>query len=559
LKVSSRVRWFAFVVTIATFVAGMIYWPSMKGPFVFDDLYLPFSHPDAAGSRLAGWLGVRPVLMLSYWLNYHFGGLDPAPYHAVNLVLHIFCACLVYTIVRRILELNDCAVTRQLALGVAGLFLLHPLHTEAVAYISGRSDTLSAVFAYCAFSLYIYSGRRMPRGRGAAIIILVALACSSKENCVVLPVIFLFTDLFWDRSRIIAHKGFYEALAVLSCLLAVVLTRRVLLGALTAGFHLPGLGPLEYFYTECRAIWVYLRLFFIPVNQNADYEFAVSHTILEHDAVIGFLATMVLVALAIRYRKSYRIEAYGLVLFLLLIAPTSSVLPILDPLAERRLYLPSIGLFLVMAGLASRVWGTKEYGRLLTLSIFVLIFPLFGFLTFRRSEVWSSPIALWKDTVAKSPRKYRPRFQLAYAEYQAGNCQEASSQYANAAQMGPRDHRLLVDWALAEDCAGQPEVAIAQLREAAELQPTAQAFAQSGLIRAKQGRYPEALELFHRAELTDPGFEMTYMYRGILYARSGNLTKAAADFKKALELNPRDQNAAGALRMIEGVQQATKQ
>jgi tetratricopeptide (TPR) repeat protein len=337
----------------------------------------------------------------------------------------------------------------------------------------------------------------------------------------------------------------------------VFLAYRVLPNAQAAGFQLKSLSPPQYFYTECRALWIYLRLFCFPANQNADYDFPVSQTVFAHYAAIGCLGLIGLVGLAILFRRKYKLTSYGFILFLLLMAPTSSFIPILDPLVEHRLYLPSIGLLLMVTGLLG---SALQYRRdaLMPVAAMVLIVSTFALLAWRRNHVWSSPLTLWTDTVGKSPEKYRPRFQLAYAAFQAGNCSEASEQYAQAAHLGPRDYRLLVDWALAEDCAGRPEVAIAELKEAAALQPTAQVYSQIGLILGKQAKYTEALQFLHQAELADSNFDPTYVYRGMLYARSGDLSRAAGDFEKALALNPRNATAAAALRLIEGTKRPAK-
>src|SRR5882724_9201039 len=126
------------------FAAFQVYGPALHGPFLFDDAYLPMNVPMwAHGSFLGSLRGLRPLLMASYWVNENLAGADTTQYHAWNIFIHFLNALLVYFVVRKLLRLA--AAPEHLALFAAGLFLLHPLETEAVAYIAGRSDSLSSL------------------------------------------------------------------------------------------------------------------------------------------------------------------------------------------------------------------------------------------------------------------------------------------------------------------------------------------------------------------------------------------------------------------------------
>ncbi|MGH7248257.1 MAG: tetratricopeptide repeat protein, partial [Pseudomonadota bacterium] len=168
-------------------------------------------------------------------------------------------------------------------------------------------------------------------------------------------------------------------------------------------------------------------------------------------------------------------------------------------------------------------------------------------LTYQRNRVWSNSVALWTDTVAKSPTKARPRFQLAYAYFEAGRCGDAVSQYAQAATLEKPDYNLLIDWALAADCAGGREQAIAELRAAAAIERTAHVYSLIGMIFGEQGKAADSLDALAEASSIDPRYEMTYVYRGNVYASAGQFDKAAAEYSHALALNPSDQVARNGL------------
>ena len=171
-------------------------------------------------------------------------------------------------------------------------------------------------------------------------------------------------------------------------------------------------------------------------------------------------------------------------------------------------------------------------------------------LTFFRSAVWGDPEALWQDTAAKSPHKVRPRFQLAYADYERHQCGPASENYEIASRLAPPDYTLLVDWALALDCAGRPDEALAKLQLAVNQEYNAQAWALIGMVNAKQHRNDAALAALDQAQKINPGFEMTYFYRGNVYATMGNFDAAAQQYQRALDLNPGFDDARQAIERL---------
>src|SRR5260370_16087221 len=137
------------------FAVFQVYGPALHGPFLFDDSYLPMNVPMwAHGTFLNSLRRVLPLLIASYWVNGNLGGTDTTQYHAWNIFIHFLNALLVYFVVRKLLQLA--AAPENLALFAAGLFLLHPLETEAVAYIAGRSDSMSSLFFLSAFALFLY-------------------------------------------------------------------------------------------------------------------------------------------------------------------------------------------------------------------------------------------------------------------------------------------------------------------------------------------------------------------------------------------------------------------
>lgn len=529
----------------ALYVAFQAYSPVLHGPFLFDDEYLPFRVPNFPDTLRAWIVGVRPVLMLSYWMNFRLSGEQTFSYHVVNVLLHAANGFLIYWIVRKFLELAGVEASRRglPALFAAGLFLLHPAQTESVAYVASRSETLSVFFVLAAITVFLY--RRTAGigwGSAAAILALFVAALGSKEHTAVLALALLLIDFCFNPG--FSFKGIrrnwrLHVPLALGMLAGVAFVLKSLLHADTAGFRVKDFTWYQYFFTQCRALFVYLRLLVLPVGQTVDYDFPISRTLLEHGAIAGMVALLALTVAAWVWRRRFPLASCGWFLFLIFMAPTSSIVPIQDPVAERRMYLPFLGLLLIVTEGVLRVRAER---RALAAGLAAVLL-VFGIASYRRNQVWSDSLALWRDTVEKSPRKPRPRFQLAYAYYEQGRCAEALPHYEAVSRLQPPAYDLYIDWALAYDCLSQMDPALDKLRRAAALERSAHAYSMIGMVYAKNRRWSEALQALDIAQKIDPGYAMTYAYRGGVYLSQRQYEPAVREYSRALAINPRNQAA----------------
>ncbi len=541
-------RWpYAAGLLVALFVVFEAYWPAIHGQFLLDDTYLPYMLPSYASAPLIAWIkDLRPVLMFSYWLNFQYadparaGMQDTFGYHFVNVILHFFNGILVFLAVRKVL--SWAAVEEWLSLVLAtfagGLFLLHPLQTESVSYVASRSETLSVFFVLATLVVFLYrKSNAVGLGTTLAMLALFGAAVLTKEHTVVLPVLFLLTDYYWNPGFSLAgirrNWRLYVPIAVAGAL-GVALVVRVLSRAGTAGFGMKEFTWYQYFFTECRVIWDYLWMFLVPVGQNLDADVPISRSIIDHGAIIAILGLLAVSVAAWIYRRRFPLASYGWFVFLVLIAPTSSFVPIKDPFAERRLYLPFIGLLFITVEFL-RHW---KIGRNALLALLSLVLVAEASATYQRNQLWDSAIAMWTDTVAKSPHKLRPRFQLAMAYFQTGHYPEAIEHFEKASQLEAPKFDLLLDWGLAYGFIGKPAEAIAKLREAAALEKSAHVYSQIGMEYGQMGQYPQALDALATAIQIDPNFMMSYVYRGDVFSVQGNKPQAAEEYRHALAIDP---------------------
>lgn len=549
-----RSLWLPYALAAAGALAVLfvVYAPSLHGAFQFDDANLPFTTTISAPFSV--WVnGIRPILMASYWLNARISGEDPYSYHVLNLLIHWVASGLIFLIVLRLAEWGGIQASRRIfwAGFAAAVFLLHPVQTEAVAYLAGRSECLSAMFVLAAFTVFVYRRQAaVSWGTVAAVLVLFGAAVLSKEHTVALVALLLLTDFWWNPGFSFAgiRRNWKLYLPVaLAAAAGIYKFRGLLTSATSAGFGMKDLTWYQYFFTECRALFVYPFEFLLPVNLIADWDFPISKTIFDHGAILGLIALLALAALAWHYRRRFPLAAYGFFVYLVLMAPTSSILPIKDAVAERRLYFSMIGLLLILVDFLNRARvGRRQMAWACSVAAAILAVA-----TYARAAVWADPVTLWTDTVAKVPRNRRAHFQLAYAQYAAGHPDLAVPEFQRAADSGPVSADLLLDWGLAYDSLHQPDLALDKLRQAAKMQPMAVAYVNIAKIYAERSQWSNAEAALDSAAKLDPGNLDVYAFRGKIDLKNGRVCEAIAEYRHALQINPTFEDALHDLAIAE--------
>ncbi len=414
----------------------LAYWNSFDVPLVFDDL---LTIQRNAGVRFGDYFSVnllsgRSLLYWTFAANYFLHGQDVWGYHLVNLILHLLNGVLIYFVARHILELvmEDSRRSRSFAMLAAGFFLVHPVQTESVTYVSSRSELLSTFFYIGAVLIFIKTPtRRIGFLLSLAVAFVFFLGIASKETVISLPAtLFVYDFIFLSGASlrsVLARWRFYlpfvaGAVVVGYRLLSVTLVGSV--GADAVG-HLP---PWNYFLTQLRVIVRYIQITLLPVGLNVDYDFKPSF-LLTQPAVLASLAViLVLVGLGWYLRRREPIFSFSIFWFFLTLAPTSIVVPILDTIFEHRLYLPMVGVCLSFPLVVERVWGVvKErfHFRLKTVQTCAGLLLVLMVATILRNEVWRDERRLWADVISKSPDKARGYNILAMTHFKSGEYEQA--------------------------------------------------------------------------------------------------------------------------------------
>jgi tetratricopeptide (TPR) repeat protein len=450
----------------------LAYANSFAGAFLFDDPAVLFADPRlrSFGAFAAG-VGetIRPFAKLTFLVDRWLYGERPAGYHALNLLLHLASGGLVYRILLHpSIKVRDPLV----AISTTLLFLLHPIATEAVTYISGRPTGLMTCGYLAAFLLFLEArGTEPGASRQKAMLawaaVCLALALLAKEVAVVFPALLLLYEAVLGRPPRADRAGLLRRVHLpLAAVVVVFLLYAALHGryAYLFDYGLRLRSVYDNLLTQAHVVVYALTLFVRPTQLNFEHDLPLATSILQGPTPWSIATIAGLVAVAIALVRRAPLVAFGILWFFLHLLPTNSVLPRYDLLSERNLYLPSIGLYLAAAASTvaiGRSLGARMDVGVVAASAGAALALGLAALTFSRNAVYADPVVFWSDAVAKSPHKARPHANLGIALYVAGDLERAIEQFRIALALDPLDQRsqqnLLDTWKRLTRTAAPPQ------------------------------------------------------------------------------------------------------
>ena len=418
---------------------------TISGEFVYDDRTYVQENPSVLGDSGVFTepaaprnpsLGLyRPLTVLTYRWNAQLGGMEPLPFHLVNILLHALASLLVVSLAL------DFGASRIVA-GLAGaLFAAHPVHVEAVAWIVGRAEILATILAILAILAHGRPGDTRPVARAWLGALLFSAAALAKESALCLPAFLLLRDLL-ARSGVPWRRILLRLLPTVTACLALVYVRVMVLGRfgpdVSADPFLGGLPLGERALLGLAVIGKTLGLMVMP--QPASVYYHPTPLMTSQAALYGILCAIPVIALAVLWRRrSQRDGLLGLALGAICLLPFLHLIPIGAVFGDRFLYLPSAGFCVAMACLL--LAGTPGALRL---AITGLILLLFSGLTMLRNPVFAAPIPLWEEAVSYEPDAAVAHFQLAWfleeagrLEYAGENSKGAVFHWQESLRLGP--------------------------------------------------------------------------------------------------------------------------
>jgi Tfp pilus assembly protein PilF len=507
---------------ILAVAALAVYARSFGVPFLFDDLLAVPENPAirtlsgslATSSETA--LAGRPLTSLSFAANHAAGGLAVGGYHAVNLAIHVLCAWLVWGVTRRLLSssrvrADDAAAAEGLALAAALLWTVHPLATETVVYVVQRTESLMALCLLATLYAFL-RGVSSPRPGPwlVASVAACALGMGCKQVMVVAPLV------IWCADALFVTGSFGASLRKRAPYYAGLAATWTVLGFLLAGGEVAratgldrdlGVTPLQYLWTQSRAILHYLRLTVWPTPLVLHYDWTAARSLREAWPSVALVGALFAATAAGVWRRIP--AAFAGVVFFLVLAPSSSVVPIPTELvAERRMYVPLAALLALAVVGARRALVRFAEGsvasRIAPAAVAALAVAL-GAAAFARVRDYRTEESIWRDTVEKSPGSVVVRNNYGRALANLGRQDEAIAQYREGLRLRPDDART---------------------------------WAKLGNALSEQGKLAEAVEAYRKALLYEPTDEKTHNNLARVLLRTGDLPGAIAHLQEAVRLDP---------------------
>jgi protein O-mannosyl-transferase len=522
-----------------------VYWPSINGSPVWDDdahMTKPELQPPAGLCRIWTKLGATqqyyPLVHTVFWVEHRvFGDATPG-YHLLNILLHFFSALLLVTILRRL------GIPGKAAWLAGGIFALHPVMVESVAWITELKNTLSGVFFLSAALAYLTFDRKREKKHYVIALMLFLFGLFAKSVIVTLPAVLLVV-FWWKRGRIEWKRDVvpllpFFAIGIVSGLFTAWVERSYA-GAVGSDFNLA-------FIDRCliagRAVWFYLYKLLWP----ADLVFIYPRWHIDALAAWQYLfpAAFLLAAVLLwALRNRFRAPLAVLLYFAVTLFPALGFFNIYpfcySFVADHFQYLASIGP--IAAAAAGIVQGTgllKERLKrpLLPLFCAILLSVLF-LLSWKQSRMYSDADALYRTTIKKNPDCWMAHNNLGVLLGKIGRNDEAMAHYLKALELNPNNADAHNNLGLLLANIGRTNDAMVHLLKALELDPNhAEAYNNLGLLLTNTGQTNEAMVHFQKALEINPDYADACYNLGLLLANMGRTDEAVAYYRKALEIKP---------------------
>ncbi|MBU0469241.1 MAG: tetratricopeptide repeat protein, partial [Candidatus Omnitrophica bacterium] len=547
-------------------VGTAIYSNSLHSAFQFDDT--PFIVDNVTIRDLSDvgtiWKGVLPqhsrfVAFYSFALNYHFHKLDVFGYHVTNLAIHLISAILVWWLV--FLLISTPGVKDEKSLKHKGsisflaglLFVCHPVQTQAVVYITQRFASMATMFYLLAVCLYLYA--RSLKQRGFVIIALsyfgsciaALLGMFTKEIAITIPLTLIIIEFMFLnpgknlRDLLVGFKKGNRWVFIVIILLSLLIipqqfdfsVKNQLFAEKVSNSHDGDIITFgKYFMTQFRVAATFIRLFLVPINLNADYDFPLSKSFFELQTFLSFIAVLSVFIIGFLTRKKNVLVSFGILWFFVTFLP--NFVPRSDVIFEHKLYLISVGFCIAVSSLLFKLIEDQK----VRMFIVCFIVAEFSLITYQRNKVWENSLTLWQDVVKKSPNKARGHNNLGAEFIRRGKYDLALVEANKTLELNAGYYKAYYNRGIAYYNYRLYEKAIKDFKKSIELKPIYHdAYNYLGIYYFNNGNIDLALDNYNKALEFNPNYVSAYNNRGMIYLNKRKFDLALSDFNKALSLD----------------------
>jgi len=473
----------------------------------------------------------HPLVLFSFALDYSINGLNPLMFHITNMLLHVLNTLLVFRLVYLLFNNRFIAIITMLLFGV------HTLHVESVAWITERKDVLYSFFFLASLNLYIIYNQKKKPGYLLMTFIFFIISLLSKASAVTLPVNLLLIDYLYGRrlisKRVINEKIPFFIMSAIFGILTVYAHHHH--GSLTnsTGFT---------FFTRVlisgKALMFYFIKTLLPIKLSAYYPMP---QILNKSILFGIAMNLIsyiilFIGLVLTFKRSKIIFA-GIVFFIINIA--LFLVPVGVPIiqADRFIYIPSIGLFVIIS--YSLYYLFNKYPKIKTaglvfISLYILLLSV---LTFQQTKVWNNSLTLWDNVINTTGKTYFPLLKRGISYRQEQNYNAALADLNESIELNPDNYYAYENRGFIYLVQKKYNKAIDDFRSSLEFNPeSSYAYCSLGFSFLHLDNYNEAMKNLNKAIEIYPGYADAYKNRGEVYISMENYEKACLDLEKALSL-----------------------
>jgi len=493
----------------------------------------------------------RPLVTISYFIDYAVWKLNPFGYHLTNLFLHILNAALFYFFVNLITR------SRTIALCASLLFTLHPVNAEAVNCISFREDLLAFLFFILSFIFYI----KLDGYKGAekffcylASVTSYLLALFSKEMAITLPFLFILYDYFFVfKSRI---KNIFHLIMARYAGYVLAVLLYLCIWFLFKSYANEHLERFSYqsgnFYTNIlttlKVITIYIGWLFLPVNVHPtlpDPQLIV-RSIAGPEVLFSLIIPAVIFIIAVKMRNRSKEISFGIFWFFIALLPVCNIIPIANIIASRYLYIPAAGYCFVAAVILSKLakenfsFISGDTLRRVTIEMTVLLLLFYSIFTVIKNTTWKNNIALWQELAERYPKNSSAHRNLGCFFMENNMPEEAIDEYKIALRLDPYDAANYNGLGVCYYYKKDANRAIKIFKKALVLSPDAltEVYNNLGSMLVYKGLYEEAVFYYKQAIISDPVYVLSYKNLGSAYVRMKKWDEAKKILQKAMSINP---------------------
>ncbi|MEI6681692.1 MAG: tetratricopeptide repeat protein [Bacteroidota bacterium] len=476
----------------------------------------------------------HPLTMLSLALNYRVSGLNPASYFLVNIILHLFNILLAYYFATLVLGRN-----KPMALFVAAIFAVHPMHVESVAWVAERKDVLYTLFFLSGLITWIkFNGKRDWKWYLFAFVLFV-FAGLSKPSSVVFPLVLLLLDYLNNRK--FTMMLFIEKIPFFLVSVGIgMATLFAQVGKAVGKFD--NYSIIQRFLFAMYGFFIYIFKLFFPIGMSTLHPFPVhSHSLaLPWIYFAAPVFDLIIIGLVIYSLKYTRVVLFCLLFYFVNIMLTLQFLQVGSAIiAERYTYVSYIGILIALAWLIKHV---SDKRKIPVSYFYVIMLVFFGIMTVagaQRVSVWENSETLWTDVIAKYPDNAEAYNSRGYYFLKDDKYDLALPDLNKSLELNPLDLDALNNRGSILRQQHQPRLALVDYNKALSVNPNyVLAISGRGNAYFSLGILDSALMDFNRALQVDSSFSIAFGNRGAVYFRMGRFDRTIDDCSRAIAIDP---------------------